>query len=371
MSIGHNGGPLLNGDSGWIAIARAMRNHPIVGFHLFAKPAVADKGATQPALAFIDLIMECRYESGFVMNGGRKMEIMRGQLVGAVSWLAARWNWTPMAVRVWLDKLESDGMISRFVPGASTSNKHNGKTSTVISVCNYDKYQSATAYEQPTEQQTNNKQATNEQQQYKENNLTKEQEVDLSSKPQAVLFAEVQEPKKPRGRNARKKTEDADFEMFWAIYPRKEVKLEAERKFAARKLEVGADALIEGARRYAASRVGQDPKFTAMPTTWLNQGRWADGAPATGAAPPPSAVQTGEGAVGPNGKAWGWWRKYGGAKMSYENSMRGVEKFRPNGTWPWWELGPPPGGEEPSILDPLVVARFGFENIYRGKVVHD
>jgi len=173
--IGHNGGPVFQSDAGFVAIFRAMRSHPIVGFHLFAKPCDANKGAVQPALAFIDLIMECRYEDGFVTNGGRKMDIGRGQLVGAVSWLAARWNWTPMAVRVWLDKLEADGMISRSVPGDTKNNKHKGKVATVITLCNYDQYQSSTANEQHTKQQTNSKQATNEQQQYKDNKETTKQ----------------------------------------------------------------------------------------------------------------------------------------------------------------------------------------------------
>lgn len=187
MSIGHNGGPPLNRNSGWIAIARSMRDHPIVGFHLHAKPADANRGAMQPALAFIDLIMECRYEDGFVMNAGRKMAIGRGQLVGAVSWLAARWNWTPMAVRIWLDKLEADEMISRHVPGASESNKHVGKAATIITLSNYDKFQLCEYAEQQTEQQTNSKQATNEQQQYKDNKGTKEQRNKEEDSPQTPV----------------------------------------------------------------------------------------------------------------------------------------------------------------------------------------
>jgi hypothetical protein len=170
--IGHNGAPTFSPEGGWIAIARSMRNHPIVGFHLFAKPCDPARGAVQPALAFIDLLMECRYESGFVMNGGRKMEVKRGQLIGAVSWLAHRWNWTPMAVRIWLDKLEADAMISRHIPGASDHNKHVGRVATVISLCNYDQYQASAADRQQTEQQTNSKHATNQQQQYKDNKGT-------------------------------------------------------------------------------------------------------------------------------------------------------------------------------------------------------
>lgn len=173
--IGHNGAPTFCPTGGWVAIARSMRDHPIVGFHLFAKPCDPTRGALQPALAFIDLLMECRYESGFVMNGGRKMEVKRGQLIGAVSWLANRWNWTPMAVRIWLDKLEADAMISRHIPGASESNKHVGKVATVITLCNYDQYQASAADRQQTQQQTNSKPATNEQQQYKDNKGTREQ----------------------------------------------------------------------------------------------------------------------------------------------------------------------------------------------------
>lgn len=177
--IGHNGRPAFGSDAGWVAIARAMRDHPLVGFHLHAKPADPSKGAMQPALAFIDLLMECRYEDGYLMNGGRKMLVQRGQMIGAVSWLAARWNWTPMAVRIWLDKLEADKMISRFAPGASDGNKQYGKQATIITFCNYDEYQARPDENEQAEQQANNKQATSKQQAsnniYKDNKGTKEQ----------------------------------------------------------------------------------------------------------------------------------------------------------------------------------------------------
>ena len=34
--------------------------------------------------------------------------------------------------------------------------------------------------------------------------------------------------------------------------------------------------LLEGIRRYAITRAGQDEQYTVHPATWLNQGRWAD-----------------------------------------------------------------------------------------------
>lgn len=207
-SIGHNGGPVFDrSERGWVAISRAMRGHPLVGFHLFAKPADPTRGAMQPALAFVDLIMECQYEDGEVVNGGRKMALRRGQMVGAVSWLANRWNWTPMAVRVWLDKLEADGMISKFAPGVDEannmqrnmqrnmqSNKHNnkqiGKAATVITVCNYDTYQLNTspplgAEQQAKQQAPQHAKEQAPQQQYKDNKtnkITKEPTVEVDRK---------------------------------------------------------------------------------------------------------------------------------------------------------------------------------------------
>ncbi|WP_274611509.1 helix-turn-helix domain-containing protein [Rhodoplanes elegans] len=70
---------------------------------------------------------------------------------------------------------------------------------------------------------------------------------------------------------------DRAFAEFWDAYPRRKAKGAAERAFAAA-LKAGADpaAVIAGARRYAAERAGQDPKFTKHPTTWLNAEAWLD-----------------------------------------------------------------------------------------------
>lgn len=199
MSIGHNGGPSLSGDNGWVAIARSMREHPLVGFHLHARPADANRGAMQPALAFIDLIMECRYEDGTVMNGGRKMLVRRGELVGAISWLAARWNWTPKAVRGWLDRLEADGMIARFhrsAEGVETGpekGNRGGNQAAITRLCNYWLYQSTNMDRGQPEGQAKGNQGASEGQAkgniYKDkqgNKGTKEQEEREGASPPAA-----------------------------------------------------------------------------------------------------------------------------------------------------------------------------------------
>jgi hypothetical protein len=142
--IGHNGAPM---SEGWIARHRAVRDHWLVGHGLLVKPAdPARKRTSTQGEAWEDLCMECRYSDGAVMNGGRKMELRRGELLGAVSWLAARWNWTPKTVRRFLDQLEGDGMIELKSPGVQNGTQK-GKQATVINVCNYDLYRTMRAHE--------------------------------------------------------------------------------------------------------------------------------------------------------------------------------------------------------------------------------
>ncbi|MFF2296970.1 hypothetical protein [Arthrobacter sp. NPDC058127] len=90
---------------------------------------------------------------------------------------------------------------------------------------------------------------------------------------------EVQEEvKKPRASKAAlEKQMTEDFEAWYAIYPKHEGKKPARTAYAkARKNGATLEELISGAQRFAAKRKGQDPGFTAMPATWLNQERWTD-----------------------------------------------------------------------------------------------
>lgn len=134
----NNGAPM---DEGWIKKHRSVRDHWLVGHGLHVKPADPNvKRCHTKGEAWEDLLMECRYEDGMVSNGGVKMELRRGELLGAVSWLANRWNWTPKTVRGFLDALETDGMIVMVRP-QSREGTQKGRQSNVVSVCKYDVYQ--------------------------------------------------------------------------------------------------------------------------------------------------------------------------------------------------------------------------------------
>lgn len=70
------------------------------------------------------------------------------------------------------------------------------------------------------------------------------------------------------------------FDQFWMIYPprRGNPKQPAKLKFYAliERGKVDPQDILAGTRAYAQSREGQNPKFTLMAMTFLNQHRWAD-----------------------------------------------------------------------------------------------
>ena len=68
---------------------------------------------------------------------------------------------------------------------------------------------------------------------------------------------------------------DSEFNLFWAIYPRKEAKGAARTAFIKACRKVPFEVIVEGAKRFASDPNRQD-EFTAHASTWLNQERWSD-----------------------------------------------------------------------------------------------
>ena len=154
----------------------------------------------------MDLIMECRYLAGTVNNNGRKMRLEPGQLIGATSWLASRWNWTPKQVRTFLDKLEEEGMITRQNPGINPRSdecqgetlngrqegRSKGRFANVVTVSKYAIYQLAHREKGQVERQVSGQvegqlaagSGQVEGHIYKDNKGTKEQRNNLASSQQ-------------------------------------------------------------------------------------------------------------------------------------------------------------------------------------------
>ncbi len=70
-----------------------------------------------------------------------------------------------------------------------------------------------------------------------------------------------------------------EFEAWWSVYPRKEAKSYAQEAYDRAKERIGEGAqktLIDAALEYSKRVAGREARYTAQPTTWLNQGRWED-----------------------------------------------------------------------------------------------
>lgn len=72
------------------------------------------------------------------------------------------------------------------------------------------------------------------------------------------------------------KVDDAEFDQFWRVYPRREAKGAARRAYEKARKSVTAETILEGATRYAKERAFEDPKYTKHPATWLSGECWGD-----------------------------------------------------------------------------------------------
>lgn len=78
------------------------------------------------------------------------------------------------------------------------------------------------------------------------------------------------------GASARRTTPaDAEFEKFWAAYPRHEAKGAARKAWDKAIKRATPEEITAGAVRYR-DQPGRDPQYTAHAATWLNADRWTD-----------------------------------------------------------------------------------------------
>ncbi|RKD68991.1 hypothetical protein BJ928_104129 [Rhizobium sp. WW_1] len=84
-----------------------------------------------------------------------------------------------------------------------------------------------------------------------------------SPKPQSSI-----PPSPPKGGSS-----PAGFEDFWAIYPNRVGKRDAEKSFAKALSRANLPEILAGLRRYVAKT---DDRPWCNPATWLNQDRWTD-----------------------------------------------------------------------------------------------
>lgn len=72
------------------------------------------------------------------------------------------------------------------------------------------------------------------------------------------------------------------FIKFWEVYPRKDGKAEAYRKWRTLKLDKRFDEIITGLEKLKKSKQWEDKSFVPMAKTFLQNARWEDEPPAAG-----------------------------------------------------------------------------------------
>lgn len=109
------------GATGYIRMHRRVFEHPLFAGDSFS-----------PREAWLALVAQAAWKPCVVDVEGRKVCLDRGQLVASVRFLAEQWKWGKSTVSRYLRKLEAEVMIVGTANGAS------GK---LITICNYDEYQ--------------------------------------------------------------------------------------------------------------------------------------------------------------------------------------------------------------------------------------
>lgn len=82
--------------------------------------------------AWLDILQSARFEDTKQLIGNRLIEVKRGQVLVSLRFLSGRWQWSTKKVNNFLDLLIQDKMITKETP------KETGQT--VLTICNYDKY---------------------------------------------------------------------------------------------------------------------------------------------------------------------------------------------------------------------------------------
>lgn len=141
------------------------------------------KGEMTQREAWIWLIAQASWKQRIIRIGTREIALERGQLAAATRFLAATWEWSEPKVRRYLDMLANRRMIERAT----------GDGMTVITICNYNKYQNPVRVDDApaTQQPTQDRRTSDANEKKDEIKLLKEEEQDARARePSPKVFGD-------------------------------------------------------------------------------------------------------------------------------------------------------------------------------------
>lgn len=122
---------------GFIKVDRSLAESPIWLSDTFSR-----------GQAWLDLLMFANYKDGFFYVRGTKINVLRGQCAMSQITMGQRWKWSRGKVRRFLKDLENEGMIVQQTV----------QQTTIVSICNYNKYQEYEPADGTTERTANGQQ---------------------------------------------------------------------------------------------------------------------------------------------------------------------------------------------------------------------
>ncbi len=140
--------PEPTGNKFWIAMCLDVLDHHVVGAHI-RPPAPEDKTkhAMQPFVVWLWMLQQATHKDQKRLIAGREVFVRRGQFAASQSFIAKFANWSRKATRVFLERLQKHGMIevglSAPVSTLDRTRPEQGQGVSVITICNYGKYQRA------------------------------------------------------------------------------------------------------------------------------------------------------------------------------------------------------------------------------------
>ena len=233
---------------GWISLNRELMNHWVWDCEFSA------------GQAWVDLLLYANHSHAKLMIKGQLIEVNRGQQARSELTLSKAWKWSRNKVRRFLKNLEKDGMIEL----------KSGHLTTVITICNYDSFQSNdtagdTTKGQQSKQLKDNSRNTN-------NNVNNENNenkpLDQSKIDRENLIQEA-------------------FNYWWKGYPKKQAKAAAfkswqkvTKKMDDEKVRALTNHIFDDCKFRLESLANGETKFIGFDnmnaTTYLNQERYND-----------------------------------------------------------------------------------------------
>lgn len=136
----------------WISMAIDVLDHEIVGPNVKTpKPADPRRTAWQPFSVWFWMLAEAAYRPRTRVIKGQTVHLQRGQLAMAERYLAVTANWSRKSAAVFLERLAKFDMVhlssatrdnQLMLDFAGSKRGHRrGQLLTVVTICNYDKYQ--------------------------------------------------------------------------------------------------------------------------------------------------------------------------------------------------------------------------------------